>query len=104
VSPSTGIGQPAPLSILGFPYVIHSGLRTDITRGTGTALVNAYFGPPQTIIFGDLLGFSIDLNPWSKFQNFQIDIRGLKRTGILVALGSAWTKYIAIDPGAAMKA
>jgi HK97 family phage major capsid protein len=104
VSPSTGIGQPAPLSILGFPYVIHSGLRTDITRGTGTALVNAYFGPPQTIIFGDLLGFSIDLNPWSKFQTFQIDIRGLKRTGILVALGAAWTKYIAIDPGAAMKA
>jgi HK97 family phage major capsid protein len=103
VSPSMGIGQPAPQTLLGFPYVVHSGLRTDITRGTGTNLVNAYFGPPQTIIFGDLLGFTVDLNPWAKFQTFQIDIRGLKRTGILVAVPTAWTKYVAIDPTAAMK-
>ena len=48
--------------------------------------------------FGDLLGFSIDLNPFAKFQTFQIDIRGVKRTGILVAVPSAWTKYTAIDP------
>lgn len=98
IPPLGGIAAAAPPSLLGFPYRVHSGLRTNVTAGTGTTLCNMYFGPPQTIIFGDLLGFSIELNPWSKFSTFQIDIRGVKRTGILVAVPSAWTKYIAIDP------
>jgi HK97 family phage major capsid protein len=98
IPPLGGLSAAAPPSILGFPYRVHSGLRTNVTAGTGTTLSNIYFGPPQTIIFGDLLGFSIELNPWAKFSSFQIDIRGLKRTGILVGVPSAWTKYIAIDP------
>ncbi len=98
IAPAGGI-QPQPANtILGYRFYGHSGILTNRSVGTGTNRTNVYSGPPQTIIFGDLLGFSIDLNPWSKFQTFQIDIRGLKRTGILVAVPTAWTKYTAIDP------
>lgn len=98
IAPAGGI-QPTPANtILGYRFYGHSGILTNRAVGTGTNRTNLYSGPPQTIIFGDLLGFSIDLNPWSKFQTFQIDIRGLKRTGILVAVPTAWTKYTAIDP------
>jgi HK97 family phage major capsid protein len=98
IAPAGGI-QPMPANtILGYRFYGHSGILTNRAVGTGTNRTNLYSGPPQTIIFGDLLGFSIDLNPWSKFQTFQIDIRGVKRTGILVAVPTAWTKYTAIDP------
>jgi HK97 family phage major capsid protein len=104
IPPLGGIGAAAPQTLVGFKYDEHSGLLTNRTVGTGTNRTNIYFGPPQTIIFGDLLGFSIELNPWSKFSSFQIDIRGLKRTGILVGVPSAWVKYTGIDPTGTMKA
>lgn len=99
-----GFGSGVPPGLIGYPYAVHSGILTNRAVGTGTNRTSMYFGPPNTIIFGDLLGFSIDLNPWSKFSTFQIDIRGVKRTGILVAVPTAWTKYTAIDSTLSMKA
>jgi HK97 family phage major capsid protein len=97
-APAAGIMVAPSQGILGHRFYGHSGILVNRTVGTGTNRTNLYSGPPQTIIFGDLLGFTVDLNPFSKFQTFQIDIRGVKRTGILVAVPTAWTKYTAIDP------
>lgn len=81
----------------GFPVFLSTAILTNRTVGTGTNRTNLYFGPPQSIIFGDLLNFRIDLNPYSKFSTYQIDVRGIARTGILVGVPSAWTKYTGID-------
>jgi HK97 family phage major capsid protein len=97
-APAAGIMVAPSQGILGHPFYGHSGILINRAVGTGTNRTNLYAGPPQTIIFGDLLGFTVDLNPYAKFQTFQIDIRGVKRTGILVAVPTAWTKYTAIDP------
>jgi len=97
-APAAGIGPRFPKDLGGFQLFSHSGILTNRAVGTGTNRTNIYFGPPRTIIFGDLLGFSVDMNPYSKFQTFQMDIRGVRRMAILVGVPAAWTKYTAIDP------
>jgi HK97 family phage major capsid protein len=96
-APAAGVMGSPGQSLLGRPFKSLSGILKNRTNGTGTNQTNIYFGPPRTIIFGDRLGFTVDLNPWGKFQSFQIDIRGLKRTGILVGVPAAWTVYSRID-------
>ncbi len=93
-APAAGISVAPANSVLGSRVIEHSGILENRVKAAGTDLSNLYFGPPQTIIFGDRLGMQIDLNPFSKFANFQTDIRGLKRTGILVGVPSAWTRII----------
>jgi len=97
-APASGIGGRVLPSVHGFPIHAHSGILVDRTEGTGNSRTNIYFGPPNTIIFGDLLGFEVDLNPWAKFNSYEIDIRGMKRTGILVGVPTAWSMYTKIDP------
>jgi HK97 family phage major capsid protein len=104
MAPAGGISVQPVRNIIGFPFNAHSGILTNRAVGTGTNRTNLYAGAPRTIIFGDLLGFSIELNPYSKFASFQTDIRGVKRTGILVAVPAAWTKYTAIDGAGTMVA
>ncbi len=94
-----GIGTAFPHQIVGHRNYPHSGVLVNRTVGTATDCSNIYVGDSQGIIFGDLLDFQIDLNPWSKFQSFQIDIRGVKRMAILVAVPSAWTKHTGVRPG-----
>jgi HK97 family phage major capsid protein len=101
-APALGFTVAPMKAILGDQVLTHSGLLANRAVGTGTNRTNAYYGPPSTIIFGDLLGFEIALNPWAKFQTYQTDIRGLKRTGIMVGVPAAWTKYTAIDPAGLM--
>lgn len=71
----------------------------DIARtvGTQTDSSNIYYGPPTNIIFGDRLGFQIDLNPWAKFQTAQVDIRGMERVGIAVGVPDSFVKYTGLD-------
>lgn len=97
VQPSAGPLGDIPRSLMGFPVYLSSGILTNRAVGTGTNRTNVYFGPPRDIIFGDLLGLTIDLNPYSKFQTFQTDFRVMKRTAILVGLPANFTKYTAID-------
>lgn len=104
IPPLGGLSGKVPAALLGDEVITHSGILTNRAVGTGTNRTNIYYGPPSTIIFGDLLGFEIALNPWAKFANAQVDIRGIKRTGILVGVPAAWTKYTAIDPTAVMLA
>jgi HK97 family phage major capsid protein len=96
-NPSTGISVEPNNAILGSRVIEHSGIKEDRVKSTSSDLTNLYYGPPQTIIFGDRLGMQVDLNPFSKFANFQTDIRALKRTGILVGVPTAWTRLINID-------
>ncbi len=96
-APAAGITVQPTNAILGSRVIEHSGILEDRSKGTQSDLSNLYYGPPQTIIFGDRLGMQVDLNPFSKFANFQTDIRALKRTGILVGVPTAWTRLINID-------
>lgn len=94
--PNALTGEPAEF-LFGRQAFLTSVINKARTKGTLTTGTNAYFGNPSQLIFGDLLDFQIDLNPFSKFSSFQIDIRGVKRLGILVANGPAWVKYTDVD-------
>jgi len=95
-------GRPT-MGVLGFPVYTTTAILTNRAAGTGTNRTHIYFGPPSTLLFGDLLGFQIDVNPYGKFQTAQVDIRGIKRTGILVGVGSAWTQYQRVDAAGPMR-
>jgi HK97 family phage major capsid protein len=98
IQPSAGPAGTFAQSLLGYPVFLTSAIATNRTVGTGTNRTNIYFGIPSSLIFGDLYGFAIDLNPYSKFSSYQVDIRGIKRTAVLVGIPTNWTKYTAIDP------
>lgn len=76
--------------ILGYPVALTTALsilRTEQTTST-TAI---YYGPPTKIIFGDKAGMSFDIDPFGLFTTAQTRVRVIKRTGIVVPVGSYFT-------------
>ncbi len=88
IGPGRGEGR-----LLGYPVYTSEQIATN--NGTGTNEAYIYFGPFGSfhMVFGDLLGFEVAASEEHKFSTFQIAIRGLKRTAILVAVPSAFTIY-----------
>ena len=84
-----------PPTILGFPNEVHDGISITRTKGaSGATLTNIYFGPPQTIVFGDRTGMSWDTSDAPGFKSYQLAMRLIKRTAIGVALPAAWVRVI----------
>jgi len=88
IGPGRGEGR-----LLGYPVYTSEQIATN--NGTGTNEAYVYFGPfgSYHMVFGDLMGFEVAASEQFKFSSFQIAVRGLKRTGILVAVPSAFTIY-----------
>ena len=78
-----------PQMLGGYPVYLVSSLSSAWTAATTST--NIYFGPPSKILFGDITGMSFDIDPYSLLDKVQTRIRVLKRTGILVPVGSYFT-------------
>lgn len=78
----------------GYPAYSHDQLLTNRAVGTsGNVCANMYFGPFQTsCIIGDLLGLTFGVSEHTNWSNGLLDLRMLKRTGILVAVPANMTK------------
>lgn len=72
--------------IIGYPLYEVSSLSTAQT--TMTSSTNAYFGPPNKILYGDITGMSFFMDPYSLMDTLRTRVRVAKRTGILVPRGS----------------
>jgi len=72
--------------LLGYPAFVHSGIKSDRTKGSGTTLTNLYFGNWKKLIIGDLLGLTFATDPYSLFSNDQVKVRVIKRTGAVVGV------------------
>jgi HK97 family phage major capsid protein len=72
--------------LMGYPAYIHSGIKIDRTKGSGTALTNVYFGNWKKLIIGDLLGLSFFTDPYSLSASDSVKIRVTKRTGCVVGV------------------
>lgn len=83
-------------NLLGFPVESVSSLSVTITRGATGGTSNLYFGPPITIIIGDRNGMSFDVSDAPNWATYQLDMRLVKRTGIVVGVPTAWTKLVGI--------
>jgi len=83
-----------PFSLHGIPVRLTD--QISVTRGAGSD-TTAYLGAfDRGMIFGDRRRLSMDLNPYSKFQTAQVDVRVLERVGILVGIPKAFTKLTGI--------
>lgn len=80
--------------ILGFPVEVVSSLSVAITRGSTGNTANAYFGPPNTVLFGDRMGIRWDVSDAPNWATYEIDARLIKRTGIVTGVPTAWTKLV----------
>ena len=78
-------------TLMGYPVFVHSGIKADRTKGTGTSLTNIYFGNWKKLIIGDLLGLSFFTDPYSLSSTDSVKIRVTKRTGCVVGVPSAFT-------------
>jgi len=76
-------------SILGYPVIVDSALTK--TSAIKTLSQSAYFGPMNKIVFGDLAGMEFALDPYGLFTSYGTRLRVIKRTGIVVPLGSFFT-------------
>lgn len=83
-----------PYTLLGFPIQVMSSIKIDRTKGSGTALTNIYFGPPDAIVFGDRAGMAWDVSEAPNWSKFLVDMRLMKRTAIACAIPGAMTRAI----------
>lgn len=81
--------QAVPQFIGGYPVSLVSSLSRTLVYKTSST--NIYFGPPSKIIFGDIAGMQFDIDPFSLFQKVLTNVRVIKRTGIAIAVPSAFT-------------
>lgn len=93
VGPGFGEG-----TILGYPVYTSDQIAINRTVGTSNDCSNIYFGPfgMFNMIFGNLRGFEIDSSDAPGFKTWQITVRGFERLGILVGVGSAFTKQTGV--------
>jgi HK97 family phage major capsid protein len=84
-----------PNFIGGYPVYLVSSLST--AWSTFTSSSNIYFGPPAKILYGDIAGMSFDIDPYSLLDRVQTRVRVLKRTGILVPVGSHFSIAKGVD-------
>jgi HK97 family phage major capsid protein len=90
-----------PLPVLATPFSLH-GIpvrltdQISTTRGAGSD-TTAYLGAfNRGMIIGDRRRLALDINPYSKFQTAQVDLRVLERVAITVAIPKAFTKLTGI--------
>jgi HK97 family phage major capsid protein len=81
-------------TLLGYPVEVISSMSIATTRGSTGNTSNVYFGPPEAIIFGDRLGTRWDVSDAPNWGTWEIDARLIKRTGIVVAVPTAFTKLV----------
>lgn len=72
--------------VLGYPVAISSALT--LANAIKTSSTSIYFGPPTKIIFGDLTGMEFMLDPYGRMTTYETRIRVVKRTGIVVPVGT----------------
>lgn len=75
----------------GYPLYASDQIVNNRTVGTSTDCSNLYFGPWRYFIIGDRSGFNWLVDPYTGAQTAQIKLRLIKRTGLLVAVPSAFT-------------
>lgn len=83
--------QGARGALFNYPVFVHSGIKADRTKGTGTSLTNIYFGNWKKLIIGDLLGLSFFTDPYSLSSTDSVKVRVTKRTGCVVGVPAAFT-------------
>ena len=87
-------------TILGYPVWTSDTMSVGRTQGSSTDATNVYFGPPfDSTLIGDLTGLDFAVSEHAAFHNAQLSLRLLKRTGILVTVPAAMTKYTGILAG-----
>ena len=67
-----------------------------VTRGAGSDTTTYLGAFNRGMIFGDRRRLSIDVNPYSKFQTAQVDVRVLERVGILVGIPKCFVKVTGV--------
>jgi len=82
----TTMPQGARGMLMGYPAFVHSGIKSDRTKGVGTALTNIYFGNWKKLIIGDRLGLTFATDPYSLFTTDTVRVRVVKRTGCVVGV------------------
>jgi HK97 family phage major capsid protein len=87
----TQMPQGAQGTLMGYPVYVHSGIKSDRTKGTGTSLTNIYFGNWKKLLIGDLLGLTFFTDPYSLSSTDSVKVRVTKRTGCVVGVPSAFT-------------
>jgi HK97 family phage major capsid protein len=81
-----------PNFIGGYPVYLVSSLSTQWANGSnGSSASQIYFGPPSRLIFGDIMGMRMDIDPYGLFSTLQTRVRVLKRTGIICPTGGHFT-------------
>lgn len=84
----SAVPNAAPDRLLGYPVLLSSAINTNRTVGSTGGTVNIYYGPMNKIIFGDLTGMAFDTDPYGLFTTAQTRVRVIKRTGIVVPVGT----------------
>ena len=87
----TTMPQGAQGTLMGYPVFVHSGIKADRTKGTGTSLTNIYFGNWKKALIGDLLGLTFFTDPYSLSSSDSVKVRVTKRTGFVVGVPKAFT-------------
>jgi HK97 family phage major capsid protein len=86
--------QGTPMTLHGIPVRLTDQVATNRGAGSDTTAYIGAFG--RGMIIGDRRRLSLDVNPYSKFQAAQVDIRVLERVAITVAIPKAFTKLTGI--------
>lgn len=90
IFPSAGVSNAVPNMILGFPVGVSSVIATtDVLYTSSTA---AYYGNFRKLIFGDIGGISLMLDPYGLFNSFETRVRVVRRTGITIPTPSYFAK------------
>lgn len=84
--------------LLGFPVFTTTRILVNRVRGTLSNASQIYYGPyGHGMIYGDRLGMTFGVSEHVLWNNAQLVARMIKRTAILVAQGSEFTRLIAVD-------
>src|SRR3990172_8755157 len=81
-------------TLLGFPFEDISTIRIDRSIGTaGATGTFLYFGVPTGVVFGDRQGMSWEVSNAPGWNNYLLDMRLVKRTGIAIGVPAAFTRH-----------
>lgn len=84
-------------TLLGYPVTVHSVIRADRTKGTGTTLSNLYFGPPRQMVRGDRAGMAWDVSDIPGWTTAEVHMRLLFRVAAAIAVPAAFARALDLD-------